>query len=89
MLQLGDDAAAIARADEATRLSPGYPSPLRIRAAACGHLGRREAAEAALAALERVSPGETVSGFRARSGYCDAPGVRRYLEGLRLAGMPP
>jgi class 3 adenylate cyclase/tetratricopeptide (TPR) repeat protein len=88
LLQLGDDAAAIARAEEATRLSPRYPSPLRIRAAACGWLGRSAEAAAALAALARVSPGETVSGFRARSGYCDAPGVRRYFEGLRLAGMP-
>jgi len=88
LLQLGRYDECLAAADEAILVNPLYPSPLRIRAAACGHLGRQEEAAAALAALDRLSPAETIASFRARSGYCDAPATRRYFEGLRLAGMP-
>ncbi len=88
LLQLGRYEECLAKADEAIRINPLYPSPLRIRAAACGHLGRQEEARAALAALDRLSPSETIAAFSARSGYCDTPVTRHYFEGLRLAGMP-
>lgn len=88
MLQLGRFETALELARTATALAPGYPSPLRIAASACGHLGLAAEGAAALAALERVSPGETVSGFRRRSGYCESPATAIYFEGLRRAGMP-
>lgn len=89
LLQLSRYEESLARAAEAIRVNPLYPSPLRIRAAALGHLGRHTEATAALAALHQVSPDETVASFRARSGYCDTPATRHYFEGLRLAGMAP
>ncbi len=88
LLQLGRYAECLEKADEAIRINPLCPSPLRIRAAACGHLGRQDEGAAALAALDRLSPAETIASFRARSGYCDTPATRHYFEGLRLAGMP-
>lgn len=88
MLQLGRFAEAAALAEEAARINPLYPSPLRIAAAAHASLGRADRARAALAALDRLSPNETIGAFRANSGYCDTPATRRYFEALKLAGMP-
>ena len=86
-VQLGKYETAIEEANAASNLNPDYSAPYRMHAAAFAHLGRLQEAAESLSALERIVPGETVSALRARSGFSDAPGIRRYLEGLRMAGM--
>ena len=90
-VQLGNYEIAVEEAKAATKLNPDYSAPYRMRAAAFAQLGRMQEAADTLTALERLVPGDTISALRARSGYPDAPdapGIQRYLEGLRLAGMP-
>jgi hypothetical protein len=36
-----------------------------------------------------VSPGETLSSFRASAGFCDTPATRVFFQGLIKAGMAP
>lgn len=86
-LQRGEYEKAIEEADAALHISPDYPSAYRMRAAACAHLGRMSKAAEAVAVVERLVPGESISKLRTRSGYQDAPGIRRYFDGLRKAGM--
>lgn len=62
--------------------------PLRGLASAYAHLGQMdEAAKAVKIILERF-PEDSVSDTRDRSGYVDNPAVNRYLDGLRMAGLP-
>lgn len=70
--------------------SPDYPPPWRFLAASYGDLGDIPSAQAALEQLRRVSDDESISSIRARAGYGDggSPGIDRYMDGLRKAGMP-
>lgn len=88
-LQMGQFERALPYLDEALRQNPDYSAAWRHKAAACGYLGRMEEAAAALDAVSKLSPDETIAQVRTRSGYLDTPGTRRYFEGLAKAGMAP
>jgi tetratricopeptide (TPR) repeat protein len=88
LLQMGRFEAALAKAQEALRDNALYPSPMRIGAAALAHLGRRDEAAAMIRRLLELSPDETLSGLKARSGYCATPATQLYFDGLARAGLP-
>jgi tetratricopeptide (TPR) repeat protein len=88
LLQMGRFEEALEAAEQALRINPLYPSPLRIAAAALAHLGRETEAQAMVARLLTVAPQESLSDLRARSGYCETPAVQLYFEGLARAGLP-
>ena len=87
-VQAGRDETAIEHAQKALEITRDYPSLYRALAAAYAHLGRREDASIALAQLLRLVPDESISYIRDRSPFTDSPTVRRYFEGLRMAGVP-
>jgi hypothetical protein len=63
------------------------PTRLRILASALAHLGRMEEARKAIKRLQQIDPDVTV---RKVAGFftADTPGIRRYLDGMRMAGLP-
>ena len=87
-VQAGRDEAAIDHARKAIVQAPSYSAPYRALAAAAAHLGREVEAADAIAKVLELVPNDSVSYTRDRSSYRDTPGVQRYLEGLRLAGLP-
>ncbi|MDW8369409.1 MAG: hypothetical protein RMK81_03990, partial [Geminicoccaceae bacterium] len=56
--------------------------------AAEGHLGRKEEATAAIAALRAREPGFSLEAFRTHYPLERASDLEHYLEGLRRAGVP-
>ncbi|MEO9574619.1 MAG: adenylate/guanylate cyclase domain-containing protein [Tateyamaria sp.] len=88
LLQTGDDAAAIAHAREGLETSADYATLHRILAAAHAHLGDMSAASEALAAALAADPQDSIRVIRARNLFADHDYDNRYLDGLRLAGMP-
>ncbi|WP_299724781.1 adenylate/guanylate cyclase domain-containing protein [uncultured Tateyamaria sp.] len=87
-LQTGDDAGAIAHAREGLETSADYATLHRVLAAAHAHQGEEEAAQAALAAALAADPQDSIRAIRARNLFADYDSGNRYLDGLRLAGMP-
>ncbi|MDP6564760.1 MAG: adenylate/guanylate cyclase domain-containing protein [Alphaproteobacteria bacterium] len=87
-VMLGKDEAAADLAERAMIRTPGYSAVYRAMASACGHLGRTEEARQSVETLLALVPGETVTAVRARSGYADNAFANRYLDGMRLAGLP-
>ena len=87
-VMLGDDEKALHFA--ALSEHPGiYFAPLlRLRASANAHLGNSEIAAGHIAELATKTPGQTIRNVRAALGFKMTPETERYLEGLRLAGMP-
>ena len=86
MLGRYDD--ALVHLDAALHMAPGYIAAYRWRAAALANLGRLDEARATLAEHDRFQPGQTTAIVRAGSNYVRSPETDRYLDGLRLAGMP-
>jgi adenylate cyclase len=86
--QTGDDEAAIRFADDGLESSAGYVTLHRIRAASCAHLGRMEEAQASVQQVLALTPSDSVTAVHARNFFADTRGTKRYLDGLRLAGMP-
>jgi adenylate cyclase len=85
-IELGRFDEAIAVGKKAQRQNPSYAVSYRCLASAFAHLGRDvEAREAAARALE-FHPDFTVSGFVARP--TRPASTKRYIEGLRKAGLP-
>jgi adenylate cyclase len=66
---------------------PRYLMPMRIKAAACAHLGQQEEAQEWVARLLRKQPGHTIRQWRA-STNSSGNGRERYETGLRMAGLP-
>src|SRR5215203_3300433 len=60
----------------------------RVLAAALGHLGRREEAEAAVTKLRQIDPILCVSTLHRVLGPYRPEGLERYRVGLRRAGLP-
>jgi hypothetical protein len=79
---------AVAFADAALAAKPDFTNVLRLKAAALVHLGRGEAARAAMAAALAADPTETVSRNAAVNPLREFPGFHRFLDGLAEAGMP-
>lgn len=87
-LQSGNFERAIEVGKSGLSQHKAYPAFFRILAAAHAQLGQMDEARAAYETLERLCPGDTVSKVQAYSKYADTPETRRYLDGLKLAGMP-
>jgi TolB-like protein len=78
---------AVACAVPAVRWRRDYLVARRVLAASLAWLGRLEEAEAVVADLLATSPSETLGSVCARTGF--AGEVReRFLQGLRMAGLP-
>lgn len=88
MIEAGRDHAARLTAMELLRMSRDSALPFRALAAASAHLGHMEDARKAIAELRRLMPGETLAGLSAPLGYRGTKTAGRFLEGLRLAGLP-
>ena len=86
--QLGEFEKSIAAAETALDINPNYPATRRHIAVAQAHLGRLDEAEVQLAIHSKIVPDDTISKIQSRMNLGDTEHARRYLEGLRLAGMP-
>ncbi|MEM6371803.1 MAG: adenylate/guanylate cyclase domain-containing protein [Pseudomonadota bacterium] len=88
LLQTGDDRAAIVHAREGLETSANYATLHRVLAAAYAHLGEQTQADLALRAALAADPQDSIRAIRARNLFADHDNENRYLDGLRLAGMP-
>lgn len=87
-LQIGDDETAIKHAEEGLVTSPEYATLHRILAAAHAHHGNVDDAHTALKAALECDPQDSIKAIRARNLFAGDDQGNRYLDGLRLAGMP-
>lgn len=87
-IQLEQDEDAIAYARRALALAPQLPAACRALASAQALSGQVEEARKTLQVFLQVAPGATIAQLRQAQNLADTPGTRRYLEGLRLAGLP-
>jgi len=79
---------AIEFATEAVEANPEFPDNYAVLAAAHGHMGDAGAARTALDQLLRRMPGLTAADNRLNRPFGSALQRERFLEGLRLAGLP-
>ena len=87
-LQTGDDQGAIAHANQGLETSADYATLHRVLAAAHALSGDMDAAQVALRAALAADPQDSIRAIRERNLFADYDAGNRYLEGLRLAGMP-
>jgi TolB-like protein len=78
----------IANADLVLREFPSYATAYRQRAAALAALGRVDEARKDIAVLLALLPGLSVSEVRLRVPVKDPEAMTRWLDALRLAGLP-
>ena len=74
------------RSRKGIRANPDYPNAHYLLAVSLAHLGRCEAANAALDRCERMQPGFVASRAEWRP-YQDAAANEHILDGLRKAGL--
>jgi len=67
---------------------PRHPGAYRLLAASCARLGRTGEATAALEQMLRLMPGITITATRQQVPWKQPDDARRYLDGLRKAGLP-
>jgi TolB-like protein len=81
---------ALAWADRALiSAPPDHPPVLRIKAAACGFLGRTDEGRTCIERLRAIDPSMTISSMRVYyGGLKSKPRLEAYLDGLRKAGLP-
>jgi TolB-like protein len=80
---------AIVWADSALRDQPRVFTAIRVKIAACAHLGRLDQARAELGRMLALHPKLTIAAVRALLAPLAAPEfVELYTTGLRLAGLP-
>ena len=78
---------AIEWADRALHDQPRVVANMRVKIAACAHLGRLDEARAELSRMLAIDPKLTIAGFRDLAN--SAPELLElYIAGLRLAGLP-
>jgi tetratricopeptide (TPR) repeat protein len=87
-LMLGRYEAAVEISRRAALLSPDFSSNLKGCLCALGHLGWSKEQGAVRDRLLRLEPGFNLAEARARSPLHRAEDLERYIEGLRLAGLP-
>jgi len=81
---------AIEWADQALMQRPGFTNAMVVRAAACGHLDRREEASAWVGKIREVAPQLTVSGIKSfLSGFFAPEALAYQVDGLIKAGLAP
>ena len=87
LVQMGRDEEALAAIRKNRVHSPEGIVGLRVLASALSHLGKQQEARLAVQELLRLAPEQNLR--TARGLYtADTPGIRRYLDGLRMAGLP-
>ena len=87
-VQIGRDEDALIFAKQGLELTNGYGALYLYVASAAGHLGRTEEALTALDEIQLLMPGLTMSQYAATTPWTTTETGRRYLQGLRLAGLP-
>ncbi|WP_171209360.1 MULTISPECIES: hypothetical protein [unclassified Ruegeria] len=88
LVQSGRFEEAIELARKTIRIAPDYRSPYMSLASALAHLGKKDEATKAASEVLRIDQTVSISNIRATSNYGGTPEGERYLEGLRLAGLP-
>jgi tetratricopeptide (TPR) repeat protein len=83
----GDYERAVTVGRRAVNAFPGFVNAYKPFIAALGHLGRREEAKPYVDRLLRLEPTFTVENFAAVYPIKKASDRKRYMEGLRLAGI--
>jgi TolB-like protein len=92
-VMLGDDLKALEESKRAAAVNPQFPPAFVLQAGALALLGREAEARAALAVLQQLQPGLTISrykedlGCRSTNPECHRL-MERYYDGLRKAGLP-
>jgi DNA-binding SARP family transcriptional activator/TolB-like protein len=86
-LLLGDYETAVEIGRRAIALNPYLSSTYKAHLSALGHLGRTAEAAVALARLQELDPGFTLSEAARRTTLRRAEDNALYLEGLRLGGL--
>ena len=84
----GDYESAARVGRRAVKVNPEFSAEYKPLIASLGHLGRREEAAPYIAKLLSIEPTFTVEGFGRSYPFQRAEDRERYLEGLRLAGVP-
>jgi adenylate cyclase len=84
----GRDQEAVGFTTEAVAANPEFPDNYAVLAAAHGHLGNAHEARAALHEFLRRSPVLTTADGRLNRPFGSPAQRDRFLEGLRLAGLP-
>jgi TolB-like protein/class 3 adenylate cyclase/pimeloyl-ACP methyl ester carboxylesterase len=85
LIVLGRDDEAAERARKALALNPRFTSAHRCLAAALAYLGRRAAAQEAANVLLEIEPSFRINAWANYGGQWQG---QRFLDGLRLAGLP-
>lgn len=67
---------------------PGTPGPLRLLAAALGLQGHEQDAKQAFGKITAITPHISEKGIRATIHFSRPEDLERYIEGLRIAGLP-
>lgn len=84
----GNDIAAIVFAEQGLAVSSSYSTLHRVLAAAHAHQGRIETAQEAVQAALALNPKDSISSINSRNVFRETIASNRYLDGLRIAGMP-
>jgi tetratricopeptide (TPR) repeat protein len=84
----GDYEEAVSWAKKTIAVRPGSPAGWRYLAASLAHLGRLEEAREARDQLLRVMPHDNLRLVRAYLPSANTDRMKRYVEGLRIAGLP-
>lgn len=83
----GEYESAARVAEETVRANPDYPGGLRVLAASYGELGRTKKAEKAVERLIRAMPNVSLRKTSDQLPFSEEGDRRRYLRGLRKAGL--
>ena len=73
---------------EAIRLNPNLQPAHRWLAAVYGEMGDKENAGKAIAEVLRISPKANIQAYRERLPFKSQEDLERFLDGLRVAGLP-
>ena len=87
-VQIGNLEEAVQSVDKVMGIIRDAPSPYLILTSAYALLGRSNDAERSLREVLKRMPDETISSFLTRTGYVTSSGMRKFCDGLRLAGLP-
>jgi TolB-like protein/Tfp pilus assembly protein PilF len=84
----GDYERAVLVGQRVARANPDFVAGYKPLIASLGHLGRRDDAKPYIAKLLALEPNFTVERFGQTYPFKKASDRRRYMQGLRLAGVP-
>jgi TolB-like protein/Flp pilus assembly protein TadD len=79
---------AVTATEECSRLRPGFVAGHRLRCAALARAGRMEEARAALETVRELQPDISAGLLRRTLPYSSPEYLEKFIEGLRMAGLP-